>query len=183
MTTTDTATSAEYDPFEEFNTAMGAGTVQNPYPDFIPLREESPVSAIDVREQFGIEVEAEDASVYTVNTFESVQHVLRDNETFSSSGYADIMGQVFGHSILEMDEPEHHTYQVAHPAGLQPQRHDRVGAGSHRAGGPRSSTSSRATATPTSCVTSRSPSRSTSSPRCSPCPTTTILGSTVWPPS
>ena len=106
MTTTDTATSAEYDPFEEFNTAMGAGTVQNPYPDFIPLREESPVSAIDVREQFGIEVEAEDASVYTVNTFESVQHVLRDNETFSSSGYADIMGQVFGHSILEMDEPE-----------------------------------------------------------------------------
>ena len=26
-------------------------------------------------------------------------------------GYADIMGPVFGHSILEMDEPEHHTYR------------------------------------------------------------------------
>ena len=111
MTTTDTTTPADYDPFEEFNAAMGAGRVQNPYPDFIPLREESPVSAIDIREQFGIEVEEADAIVYTANSFEAVQHVLRDNETFSSAGYEDIMGKVFGHSILEMDEPEHHTYR------------------------------------------------------------------------
>ena len=40
-----------------------------------------------------------------------MQQVLKDGETFSSAGYADIMGQVFGHSILEMDEPEHHTYR------------------------------------------------------------------------
>jgi cytochrome P450 len=37
--------------------------------------------------------------------------VLKDGETFSSQGYADIMGQVLGHSILEMDEPEHHFYR------------------------------------------------------------------------
>ena len=40
-----------------------------------------------------------------------MQQVLKDGETFSSAGYADIMGPVFGHSILEMDEPEHHTYR------------------------------------------------------------------------
>jgi len=111
MSTTDTTAPADYDPFEEFNAAMGAGTVQNPYPDFIPLREESPVSAIDIREQFGIEVEEGDGIVYTVNTFDAVQQVLRDNETYSSAGYEEIMGMVFGHSILEMDEPEHHTYR------------------------------------------------------------------------
>jgi cytochrome P450 len=37
-----------------------------------------------------------------------VQSVLRDGDTFSSAGYADVMGMVMGHSILEMDEPEHH---------------------------------------------------------------------------
>lgn len=111
MTTTDTSVSAEYDPFEEFNAAMGAGRVENPYPEFIPLREESPVSAIDIREQFGLEMEDDDVIVYTVNTFDAVQQVLRDNQTFSSAGYEEIMGKVFGHSILEMDEPEHHTYR------------------------------------------------------------------------
>ena len=35
----------------------------------------------------------------------------RDGETFSSAGYADVMGAVMGHTILEMDEPEHHTYR------------------------------------------------------------------------
>ncbi len=37
--------------------------------------------------------------------------MLRDGETFSSAGYADVMGMVMGHTILEMDEPEHHTYR------------------------------------------------------------------------
>ena len=40
-----------------------------------------------------------------------MQQVLKDGDTFSSAGYADIMGPVFGHSILEMDEPEHHHYR------------------------------------------------------------------------
>ena len=44
--------------------------------------------------------------------FDAVQSVLRDGETFTSSGYADTIGHVFGHSILEMDEPEHHAYRA-----------------------------------------------------------------------
>src|SRR5207253_3578598 len=43
--------------------------------------------------------------------YDGVTHVLRDPETFSSSFYADTMGMVMGHSILEMDEPEHHHYR------------------------------------------------------------------------
>ena len=49
--------------------------------------------------------------VFTAFTFDAVQQVLNDGETFSSAGYADVMGQVMGHTILEMDEPEHHTYR------------------------------------------------------------------------
>ena len=43
----------------------------------------------------------------TVFGFDEVVQVLRDNETYSSVVYADVMGQVMGRTILEMDEPEH----------------------------------------------------------------------------
>jgi cytochrome P450 len=72
----------------------------------------------------GLEVQGEDQAgfidpelfgeipdVFTAFTFDAVQTVLRDGETFSSKGYEDVMGQVMGHTILEMDEPEHHTYR------------------------------------------------------------------------
>jgi cytochrome P450 len=49
--------------------------------------------------------------IFTVSTYEALCAVLRDGRTFSSSGYAEIMGAVLGHTILEMDEPEHHAYR------------------------------------------------------------------------
>jgi cytochrome P450 len=49
--------------------------------------------------------------VYTAFSFDAVQQVLRDGDVFSSKGYEDVMGAVMGHTILEMDEPEHHTYR------------------------------------------------------------------------
>jgi cytochrome P450 len=127
MTTTDAVVDGqERDPFDAFNRAMGAGVVQNPYPGFIPLREKQPVAPFDLRmlsgEAFDPDEEAEAGQlvemggdemppVFTASTFEAVQQILRDNERFSSKGYADVMGMVFGHSILEMDEPEHRTYR------------------------------------------------------------------------
>jgi cytochrome P450 len=36
-----------------------------------------------------------------------VVQVLRDNETYSSAVYGDVMGMVMGRTVLEMDEPEH----------------------------------------------------------------------------
>ena len=49
--------------------------------------------------------------LYTVSSYDAVQEVLRDGVRFSSSGYAEVMGAVMGHTILEMDEPEHHAYR------------------------------------------------------------------------
>ena len=129
-----TAEPTEYDPFEEFNRSAGIGVVEDPYPMFALARPTAPLIQEDVRAMAGLEVEGEDQAgfidpelfgdipdVFTAFTFDAVQAVLRDGETFSSKGYEDVMGQVMGHTILEMDEPEHHTYRGHRAAGVQPQ--------------------------------------------------------------
>lgn len=112
--TTETHDS-EHDPFAEFDAAAGIGTVRDPYPVWAELRTQTPVYAGSMADRFGIG-SIEDAlfeqTPYTPLTFDAVQQILRDGETFSSAGYANSIGLVFGHSILEMDEPEHHAYRA-----------------------------------------------------------------------
>jgi cytochrome P450 len=111
------AVADQSNPFEDFNKAMGAGVVQNPYPDFASMREQHIVPA-DVRMLLGLDADADLGfepgdvpPLYTVSSYDAVQEVLRDNLRFSSTGYAEVMGAVMGHTILEMDEPEHHAYR------------------------------------------------------------------------
>jgi cytochrome P450 len=108
-----------YDAFEEFNRSAGMGIVDNPYPMFALIRPQHPMKCegeddpVMVPEGADIDFMEIDRSggVFTAYSFDAVQQVLKDGETFSSQGYADIMGKVLGHSILEMDEPEHHLYR------------------------------------------------------------------------
>jgi len=102
--TTETHDS-EHDPFAEFDAAAGIGTVRDPYPVWAELRTQTPVYAGSMADRF-------EQTPYTPLTFDAVQQILRDGETFSSAGYANSIGLVFGHSILEMDEPEHHAYRA-----------------------------------------------------------------------
>jgi cytochrome P450 len=104
---------ATYDPFEVFERSVGASKVANPYPEFANLRREGPVHKRDLAELYELEnLEGLDLpDAYTVVTYEGVETVLRDGQTFTSSGYAESMGMVMGHSILEMDEPEHRAYR------------------------------------------------------------------------
>jgi cytochrome P450 len=109
----------DYDPFEEFNRAAGSESVENPYPMFALVRPDNPLKregfddGITNGAKFETEfIELDDSvAIFTAYSFDAVQHVLKDGEAFSSKGYADVMGQVLGHSILEMDEPEHHLYR------------------------------------------------------------------------
>lgn len=106
----------EYDPFEAFDRAQGAYLVENPYPRFAELLAVSPVHEGTVGQLFGLAESLETMAIgggpqYTVLSYRGVEQVLRDHETFSSSGYAASMGVVMGHTILEMDEPEHHRYR------------------------------------------------------------------------
>lgn len=103
-----------YDPFEEFNRAQGMGSVRNPYPLFAMMRRQAPVHRIDLRAMGrdpGSLPEGVSPVVYAVMTYEGVSEVLRDGKRFSSAGYAATMGPVMGHTILEMDEPEHSRYR------------------------------------------------------------------------
>src|SRR5918997_2356864 len=104
------------DPFEEFNRAMGAGRIENPYPDFVALRQDGGVVRADVRRLMGLDENAsvdhlDMPDIFTVSTYEALCAVFRDGRTFSSRGYEEVMGPVLGHTILMMDEPEHHAYR------------------------------------------------------------------------
>lgn len=102
------------DAFEEFNRQMGMGRIQDPYAVFSEMRGDAPVQPVDLRKMFGLEVDEvpEDSPpIYTACTYDSVLEILKDNERFSSQIYAGFMGLVMGHTILEMDEPEHHRYR------------------------------------------------------------------------
>jgi cytochrome P450 len=107
----------EHDPFEVFDKWTGSGAVRDPYPIFAKLRQESPVYAGRIEEAFGLPpmpqiMTAKDEQYYVALSYDAVSQVLLDGETFSSAGYGETMGLVMGHSILEMDEPEHHRYRL-----------------------------------------------------------------------
>jgi cytochrome P450 len=100
------------DPFEDFNRMMGAGGDYSPYPELAQARAEGPVhEGASVGVIDAADVEAMGLSLFTAYSYDAVHTVLGDGDTFSSSAYADIMGVVFGRSILEMDEPEHGSYR------------------------------------------------------------------------
>jgi cytochrome P450 len=109
----------DYDAFEAFNRSAGMGLVDNPYAMFALVRPEHPMKGEDdddpviVPEGTDVEFMPLDRTVgvFTAFSFNAVQQVLKDGDTFSSAAYADVMGKVLGHSILEMDEPEHHLYR------------------------------------------------------------------------
>jgi cytochrome P450 len=116
--TRETDNATEYDPFEEFNRGAGMGRVEDPYPMFALVRPDSPMKREDLGDPVialddGVEFMQLDRTVglFTAYGFDAVQQVLKDGDTFSSAAYAEVMGKVMGHTILEMDEPEHHTYR------------------------------------------------------------------------
>jgi cytochrome P450 len=101
------------DPFEAFEEAQAKG-VRDPYPEWADMRRRAPVHEVDLREEFGLDADAEIPDMprsFVVLSYDGVTQVLRDPATFSSSFYSETMGAVMGHSILEMDEPEHHHYR------------------------------------------------------------------------
>jgi cytochrome P450 len=103
--TADEAAMAPFDPFE-LKDVVG-GNLRDPYPMLRERCRESPVhiGVLDLGE--GNQIGDPDKPLVTVFGFDEVVQVLRDNETYSSNVYADVMGTVMGRTILEMDEPEH----------------------------------------------------------------------------
>jgi cytochrome P450 len=110
----------EFDPFEAFDRSHGAGLVRDPYPAFAELRRESPVHRGEIAALTGLDSElpVPDPSVgiaevtYTAFSHAAVERVFREAATFSSkTPQNEGMELVMGHTILNMDEPEHRAYR------------------------------------------------------------------------
>jgi cytochrome P450 len=113
---TEPATTDEgpgFDPIQQFQEV--AGDVRDPYPMLHELREQCPVMSVNVGREMGQTIDSKAPELppfYSVFSHEFAHQVLTDSETFSSRGYELFMGPVMGHTILEMDAPEHARHRV-----------------------------------------------------------------------
>jgi cytochrome P450 len=103
---TAAAPADEYDPFEAFDDVIG-GDVRDPYPGFSEKRRHEPVwkGTLMGHEMLPPGIEPQEG--YVAFRFEDCSRILRDPETFTSTGYDATIGMVMGHTILGMDDPEH----------------------------------------------------------------------------
>jgi cytochrome P450 len=96
----------DFDPMAQFQGTV-AGDVRNPYPTLAHKRRTTPVEHRTDMDFGGLPREA-----YWVYRYDDVSHVLRDNETFSSSPIRDLMGLAMGRYVLVgLDEPEHKRHR------------------------------------------------------------------------
>ena len=135
MTATDVDATADddYDPFEAFNKSNGAGTVENPYPDFVALRRDTPVAELDLREMFGLaDDEAPEHAVWTVNTFDSRPGGAAGRRRVLVEGVRGDHG--CGVRPLHPGDGRARAPHLPgpHPAGVHPQGHGALGDRRHR---------------------------------------------------
>src|SRR5271167_3405858 len=96
--------------FEEFNLSVGTGRY-SPYPMFAELRR---VGAVHPGiPDLGVTEHIQGMPpTFSVYSYDAVSEVLGDPATYSSIAYAEVIGQVMGRSLIEMDPPEHRSYRL-----------------------------------------------------------------------
>jgi cytochrome P450 len=106
-----------FDPFELTDTIQG-GPVYDPYPFLAEARRRNAVQRgwplPDVASDTG------GRPVFNVLGYDEVVTVLRDDQTYSSSILAEVMGPLLGHTIVAMDEPEHRAHRALVAPAFRP---------------------------------------------------------------
>ena len=104
---------AGFDPFELQDTVTG--DIRDPYPMLAELRAKNPVHRGQIPFP-GVHANpiapVGRPEPVSVLGHDEVVRVLRDNETFSSTVYESIMGEVMGRTLLQMDEPLHRVHRM-----------------------------------------------------------------------
>lgn len=134
--------SPDFDPYAAFDAATGAGN-DDPYPYYKEFRQMGgvvrhrpwdAVAAAMAGESSDGEVESQSSSMFSVwkpgdaeapfsvgmYSYKAVTESLRNGKVFSSKGYENLMGLIFGHSILEMDHPEHTQHRALVAQAFRP---------------------------------------------------------------
>jgi cytochrome P450 len=89
------------------------GDVRDPWTPLAELRRTHGILAGDLIPGLSAvaDASADQPPRFAVLRYDDCARVLRDNTNFSSRIYESIMGPVMGHTILEMDEPEHRRFR------------------------------------------------------------------------
>ena len=107
--------------FDEFAAVDGViGDVRDPFPEYAQRRATTPVHLSNPAMNGQAGDGADDAPVFQLYRFDDCDRALREAETFSSGGYAGVMGVVMGHTILEMDGAEHLTHRLLVAQAFRP---------------------------------------------------------------
>ncbi len=93
---------------QAFDRTMGG--LRDPWTRLARLRREDGVIEGDAVPDAGAGTDSRGRR-FAVLRYDDCARVLRDNVTFSSRVYERVMGPVMGHTILEMDEPEHGRFR------------------------------------------------------------------------
>ncbi|MEV5801623.1 cytochrome P450 [Streptomyces collinus] len=106
-----------------FDTDQGGPGAADPHTEFAALRRTGAVHRSTLERVFtGEDLPGTTGTpVWHVVSFAAADRVLRDEHTFSSSAYADSMGQVVGRSFLEMDGGEHRAWRTVLNRGFHRQ--------------------------------------------------------------
>ncbi|WP_330457677.1 cytochrome P450 [Streptomyces sp. NBC_00820] len=96
-----------------FDSDQGGPGGGDPHREFAALRRTGAVHRSTLERIFtGADLSGTTGTpVWHVVSFAAADRVLRDEHTFSSSAYADSMGQVVGRSFLEIDGGEHRAWR------------------------------------------------------------------------
>ncbi len=128
----------EFDAAKAFDNATGAGQL-DPYLTWKQYREQGGVirhvpvdmaaeaMAIASGEQrmpsdltVWKKGDPETPASYGLYTYKTVTEALRDPTIFTSTGQEKLIGQIFGHSIIEMDPPEHTQHRALVAQAFRP---------------------------------------------------------------
>jgi cytochrome P450 len=104
------------DAFAAKDRLFGIGLMRDPHPRLRELHEQCPVQRGSISGIFGLvgpdNFLTPDDQQVSVFGFDAVERGFRDPVTFSSAYYEPLLGSVIGHTILEMDPPEHQRYRL-----------------------------------------------------------------------
>ncbi|MGB7050896.1 MAG: cytochrome P450 [Acidimicrobiales bacterium] len=95
----------------EFVDEMVGGEVRDPYPEFADKRRHDSVWFGTFLSPSMLPGGLEPRSDWMVFRYEDCSYVLRAARIFSSAGYTETIGLVFGRTMLEMDDPEHRPHR------------------------------------------------------------------------